>query len=356
VRRRAPALLAAPLIVGAAATASAHEVDTDRLWLRPDLARSELKGQITFNPHYTREDPAPGSPAPPPTAAADVVALLERALTLAIDGRPCRTRYEVRELWSPGAPSPGDVVTLRCPLPASATRFSVRAELPVDPLIVAVEVEGAEAQPLLLRAGTSSPEYSLGRAKPPPPSAGAQAWRYFVLGIEHIVPRGLDHVSFVVSLVLGERSDYRRLLIRLTAFTLAHTLTLALAAAGVFRVPAGVVEPLIALSIAVVALDNLRTGERTHARSSVVFGFGLLHGLGFAGALSEIGITRGAFLVSLLSFNLGVEISQLLVVAVALVVLAWLRRRKGLDDLAVRVGSLAIAAVALWWTAERVLG
>jgi hypothetical protein len=358
VRRSAPALLVAPLVVGTFALASAHEPDTDRLWLRPDVARTELRGQLTLNPHYTREDPEPGSAsAPPATAAGDLLALLDRALVLAIDGRRCQPQYGIRELWMPGAPSSGDIVTLRCALPPGAEHFSVKVTLPIDPLIVAVQGGGGVDQQLLVRAGSPSPELSLGRSEAAAPAALGHAWRYLVLGVEHIVPRGLDHVLFVVSLVLGARARLRPLLFQLSAFTVAHTVTLALGSVGWVNLPARVVEPLIALSIAIVALDSFRSFRADgvgHARSWVVFGFGLLHGLGFASALSETGV-GSAFAVSLLSFNLGVELGQLIVVIAAAALLALLRRTKNLEEPAVRASLLAIAAVAVWWTIRAAL-
>lgn len=352
--RSTPALLAAAFVVGLPRVASAHDVETDRLWLHPNTQAAELRGQITVNPHYTRADPRPGDEAPlTPAASAAVLALLDRALIVEIDGSSCRPRYEIRELWSPGAPTSGDVVTLRCPLPPAATRLRVEAHLPIDPLIVALQSSSTQTQPVLIRAGAST-EFSLGSRSSEPASPGATAWRYLVLGVEHIVPRGLDHVLFVVSLVLGARSGIRRLLIQLTAFTFAHTVTLALGTLGWMRVPASVVEPLIAVSIAAVALDNLRTQDSSPARLWVIFAFGLLHGLGFAGALSETGISGGAFVVGLVSFNFGVELGQLVVVAAVLGALALLRRREAAEEPIVRVSSLAIAAVAAWWACERV--
>ncbi|HEV8269413.1 MAG TPA: HupE/UreJ family protein, partial [Thermoanaerobaculia bacterium] len=142
---------------------------------------------------------------------------------------------------------------------------------------------------------------------------------------------------------------------QVTAFTLAHTITLALSVYGVVSLPARIVEPLIALSIVCVAVENVFT-KKLHAwRPVVVFAFGLLHGLGFAGVLTEIGLPRSEFVPALLSFNAGVEGGQLTVILVAFLAFglpfrreAWYRRR------IVVPASVAIAAVGLFWSIQRV--
>ena len=187
-----------------------------------------------------------------------------------------------------------------------------------------------------------------------PPSRWKTVWLYLGLGYTHIIPRGLDHVLFVLGIfLLGV--GLRPVLWQVTAFTLAHTLTLALTVYGVVSLRSAVVEPLIALSIVYVAVENVFTA-RLHAwRPLVVFCFGLLHGMGFAGVLTEIGLPRSEFVPALLSFNLGVEGGQLTVILAASVAFglpfrgrAWYRSR------IVVPGSLAIAAVGLHWSVQRV--
>ncbi len=139
---------------------------------------------------------------------------------------------------------------------------------------------------------------------------------YIPVGFDHIVPLGLDHILFVLGLFfLSTRMG--ALLWQISAFTLAHTITLALAALGYVTIPGSIVEPLIALSIAYVAIENLFTDGLSRWRPVIIFGFGLLHGLGFASVLAEFGLPDGTFVPALIGFNIGVEIGQLGVIAVA---------------------------------------
>ncbi len=173
-------------------------------------------------------------------------------------------------------------------------------------------------------------------------------------GIEHIIPKGLDHILFVLgiffsSLILGS------LLWQVTAFTLAHTITLALAALGFVQIPGALVEPLIALSIVWVAVENCLFKQTNKWRPLIVFGFGLLHGLGFATVLSQYGLPKGNLVPSLLAFNIGVELGQLLVLFTA-AVMVWLIRSKSWYRQRVQIpASLMIALVGLFWFIERVL-
>lgn len=181
--------------------------------------------------------------------------------------------------------------------------------------------------------------------------AGPSAGGFLVLGFEHILA-GIDHVLFVVVLLLGAASikDAAKLL---TAFTAAHSVTLALSALDLVRVPAIVVEPLIALSIAYVAIENvLRT--RPQHRPAVVFGFGLMHGLGFAGALSFTNEPDWRLLLSLATFNFGVEIGQAVIVAVMSPLLLAARRLHRHRVLSQSACGL-IAAVGILWVVQRLL-
>lgn len=183
---------------------------------------------------------------------------------------------------------------------------------------------------------------------------------YTVIGIEHIL-LGVDHLLFVLALVMIVRGR-RMLLLTITAFTVAHSITLALATLGVVTVPGPPVEAMIALSIVFVAAEILRR-EQGHedlaARKPwiVAFAFGLLHGLGFAGALAEVGLPENAIPLALLFFNVGVEIGQLLFVVVLLAGAALVRRLVGgplLRPLAVTVPAYAIGTVASYWVVERI--
>lgn len=172
-------------------------------------------------------------------------------------------------------------------------------------------------------------------------------------GIEHIVPKGLDHILFVLGLFFSSLVLVS-LLWQVSAFTLAHTITLALAALSIVQVPGDIVEPLIALSIVWIAVENIVFTETNKWRPFIVFGFGLLHGLGFAAVLSDYGLPEGSLVPSLLAFNIGVELGQLLVLVIA-AALVWFVRNKSWYRQRIQIpASLLIALVGLFWFIERV--
>lgn len=206
-----------------------------------------------------------------------------------------------------------------------------------------------------LGPGEESVPYEIGKS---PEGSGAShggVFRYLILGFEHILPEGLDHVLFVVGLFLLS-TKLRPLLWQITAFTIAHSVTLALAIYGIVDLPSHIVEPLIALSIAYVAIENLVTAELKPWRPVVVFLFGLLHGMGFAGVLRELGLPRQDFVSALVLFNVGVELGQLAVIALAFLAVGWLRNRKWYRKAVVIPASAAIALTGLYWAVTRVLG
>jgi hypothetical protein len=187
-------------------------------------------------------------------------------------------------------------------------------------------------------------------------SAMEVAEQYTMLGFTHILPKGLDHILFVLGLYLLS-TRWKPLLVQVTSFTVAHSITLGLSIYGVFSLPPSIVEPLIALSIAYVAIENMLTSELHAWRPFVVFGFGLLHGMGFAGVLQEIGMPRSEFLTALVTFNIGVELGQLSVITLAFLLTGiWFRGKKWYRQGFVVPASMAIAATGLYWTVERVWG
>ncbi|MEM9387646.1 MAG: HupE/UreJ family protein [Pseudomonadota bacterium] len=190
-------------------------------------------------------------------------------------------------------------------------------------------------------------------------SAASTFLLYVSIGVQHILPGGLDHILFVLALFLTS-TRLRALLVQITTFTVAHTATLGLAAAGVISPSASIVEPLIAASIAFVALENLFVSDMPRWRPVIVFAFGLLHGLGFAGFFGELGLPANQFWSGLVGFNVGVEVGQLSVVLLAfLLVSAWRRMdRSPQAEMRYRrrvvlPGSLAIGFIGLWWAIER---
>lgn len=192
-------------------------------------------------------------------------------------------------------------------------------------------------------------------------SIASTAALYVSIGVRHIVPGGLDHILFVLAIFLAS-IRFRALLIQVSAFTIAHTVTLALAASGVITPSAAVVEPLIAVTIGFVAIENLFFKDMTKWRPAVVFGFGLIHGLGFAGFFGELGLPPGQFWSALISFNVGVELGQLAVIVVAAMLGLGLRR--ALNDptgarqyrrYVVLPGSALIGLTGFWWAVERII-
>lgn len=186
------------------------------------------------------------------------------------------------------------------------------------------------------------------------------AGHFLKIGIGHILPGGTDHILFVLALFLAS-ANFRALVLQISVFTVAHTATLGLTAAGVIEPPASIVEPLIALSIAFVAIENLFFRSISRWRYGIVFGFGLFHGMGFAGFVREIGLPTEQFWPSLIGFNIGVEIGQLSVVLVAFVASLAMRRFVLQSDgdyqtLIVRPFSLLIAIVGGWWFISRSVG
>ena len=185
---------------------------------------------------------------------------------------------------------------------------------------------------------------------------------YVKIGVGHILPDGADHILFVIAVFLAS-PRIKALIWQISAFTVAHTVTLGLAAVGIITPSSAVVEPLIAFTIAFVAVENLIFKDMSAWRPVVVFGFGLVHGLGFAGFFGELGLPRGQFWSALIGFNVGVEIGQLSVIAAA-AVLGYAARRAlqdpagtaGYRNWIVRPGSALIALTGLWWGIARLSG
>jgi hydrogenase/urease accessory protein HupE len=181
----------------------------------------------------------------------------------------------------------------------------------------------------------------------------ASASLYLRLGYQHILPLGLDHILFVVSLFLLS-PNLKTMLWQSLAFTIAHSVTLGLATYQIITVPASIVEPLIALSIACVALENVFSNRLRSSRIVIVFLFGLVHGLGFAGALGDLGLPRNTYLVSLILFNVGVELGQLTIIFLAFFLVGkWFGQKPWYRKMIVTPLSLLIAGIALWWFIQR---
>ena len=163
----------------------------------------------------------------------------------------------------------------------------------------------------------------------------------------------MDHILFVLGLFFLS-TRLRPLIWQVSAFTLAHTVTLALGALGWVNVPGSIVEPLIAASIVYVAIENIFTSGLNRWRPVVIFGFGLLHGLGFASVLGDFGLPEGQFIPALIGFNIGVEFGQLAVIAMAFVLVFWAMKQDWYRSRIAVPASCVIAAVGAYWFVERV--
>jgi hypothetical protein len=237
-------------------------------------------------------------------------------------------------------------------VPTGAQTFQIAYGLIEDPYPLTIAPPTGEPITRWLMALELSETFAI--ALPRPMSRAQVSGQYLTLGFTHILPRGLDHILFVLGLFLLS-PRLKPLLMQVTAFTVAHTITLGLTIYGVFSMPSTIVEPLIALSIAYVAVENLVTTELKPWRVVLVFAFGLLHGMGFAGVLAELGLPRSEFLTAVVTFNMGVEAGQLTVISLAfagvvgVVQKEWYRRRVAMPL------SILIAAVGLFWTVERLM-
>ena len=179
-------------------------------------------------------------------------------------------------------------------------------------------------------------------------------WKYTLIGIQHIIPLGFDHILFITC-VFFLSPNLKNVILQASMFTLAHSITLGLAMYGIIKPPANIIEPLIAISIVFLAVENILSDKVKPWRLVMVFLFGMVHGMGFAGALSQLGMPRYAFATALISFNVGVEIGQLCIILFLYFFIStpfskmpWYRKR-----IVIPV-SVVIALVASYWTIQRI--
>ncbi len=265
------------------------------------------------------------------------------------------------ETKSVSVPSVGDIelprtsiITLTAKIPPTAKDFTWSWNEYLGSSVLRVKAENSD-KPIF--AGM----VNAGEFSKPIPLEGvviAGGFEVFTLYIEqgfiHIVPKGVDHILFVVGLFLLS-TKLSSLFWQISSFTIAHTLTLGLAMAGIISAPSSLVEPLIALSIVFVAVENVMTSNLSRWRPFVVFLFGLLHGLGFASVLNDIGLQPGNFIYGLLGFNIGVEIGQLTVILICFLLVGfWFSRKTYYRRYITNPASIAIAAMGGFWFVERV--
>ena len=248
----------------------------------------------------------------------------------------------------------GLTVQLSGVVPAGATEavfFASRSFADVH-LTIVDEARDLRVRSILERGARSDPFDLISSVAAP--SRIQVMGQYLRLGFVHIVPEGLDHILFVLGLVLLS-TQLRPLVWQVTAFSIAHAVTLTLATFGVFSLPATIVEPLIALSIVYVAIENMLTNQLNRWRPVIIFLFGLLHGLGFAGALAKLELPQGERVLGLVTFNVGIEAGQLAVIVAALGSFGWFRAQPWYRTRLVIPVSAAIAATGIVWAANRIL-
>ena len=281
-------------------------------------------------------------------------AVFRQRVHIRFDGVEVQPSFEVSVTPAPDSLS-ASAATIRLtgPLPTAAANVTWQYGWTFSSYSLSVAAaNGAAPDPVWLEGDESSPAFALDRIAPPP-SRLTIARRYLALGFTHILPLGFDHVLFVLGLYLLSRKT-SALLWQVSAFTVAHSITLGLSMYGVLAVPSRIVEPLIAVSIAYVAIENVVLSELRSWRVALVFAFGLLHGLGFAGALKELGLPRSEFVTALVTFNAGVEAGQLAVIAAASAVVGWhIRHQHWYRSRVVVPASVLIACTALYWTLQR---
>lgn len=238
-------------------------------------------------------------------------------------------------------------------IPPHAKTFTWRYSRAYSTYALTLTNEGQSAARQWIEGDAMSQPFVLSRAVVPPTRVETIR-QYLALGFTHILPEGLDHILFVLGMFLLT-ARVRDVLAQVTAFTLAHSITLGLTMYGAVSVSPRIVEPAIALSIAYIAIENVMTTKIKMWRVAIVFCFGLLHGMGFAGVLKELGLPRTQFFPALVSFNIGVEAAQLTLIAVMFVTFAyWWQAKSWYRPRVVVPVSVAIAAVGLLWTFQRV--
>ena len=280
---------------------------------------------------------------------------LERA-AVSFDGRPAASAFEYTpsSAFNDYAQAPSKI-RLAGVVPVGASNFTFTYGLALGTYALNARIGDGPVQTQWVVGGAPSAAVSLS-APLPPPTRAEIGWQYFVLGFTHILPHGFDHVLFVVGIFLLT-SKWKSIVAQVSTFTIAHSITLALTMYGIVSLPAKVVEPMIALSIAYVAIENLVVSELKPWRLALVFSFGLLHGMGFAGVLRDLGLPRPAFLTALVTFNVGVEAGQLTVIAIAFAACAYWQQRDRVSyrRFIVVPASFAIALVGVFWTVQRAL-
>ena len=238
-------------------------------------------------------------------------------------------------------------------LPAQAHTISIRLPYVLGDTVHLLELPEGNSHDEPVSAGDYSSKVPIALQIPGKWDKLIAVGRYITVGFHHIIPEGTDHILFVLGLFLFS-ARLPPLLWQVSAFTVAHSITLGLALYGVVRLPSAITEPLIAASIVFVAVENIFIKDLKPWRYAVVFCFGLIHGLGFASAFANVGLPRQNFLIGLVGFNIGVECGQLAVITGAFLAVGWFRHKPWYRRVIVIPASSLIALIALYWTIQRI--
>jgi len=343
-------------------TASAHEIGTTRVSVifpqdrtyDIEIATDAVALMDKLEATIGRPSPADTRPATLQPLLAGFDATFRQRVKVAFDAsevHPAMT-YAVTP---PADPTSATVATIRLTgqIPAGAHDFTWTYSWTFASYAMTIRRTASENPATQWLEGDQRSAPFLLASPAAPVTRLATAWRYLTLGFTHILPNGLDHMLFVLGIfLLSGRA--RSVLFQVSAFTVAHSITLGLSMYGVVTVSPRIVEPLIAVSIAYVALENVFLSELKSWRVALVFCFGLLHGMGFAGALRELGLPRSEFVTALVTFNVGVEAGQLAVIGAAFLLVGWhYANRTWYRSRIVVPASSLIACTAVYWTIQR---
>ena len=373
-------LVLAAVIVVASGMAEAHSMKQVRSEISAGKGSWEASVWLEAWALYPEDGPKvpPGTPGDPKTAGLDWVAKLDAAdhavmrkvaaeflsetFVLTLDGKRLEGEYSFPE-YADGLPKLKENDAGN-----ALVRIDLRGKFPeqtAGPLALAWQDD--EDEPLALEVKV--PQVKLLRLAPRekpvelmkitaagPVAAGTESSlvTWIVAGFKHILPLGLDHICFILGLFFLQ-PKWKPLLWQTSAFTIAHSITLAMVVLGLFTVPSSVVEPMIALSIAYVGIENLWVKELKPWRVALVFGLGLLHGMGFASVMKELELPQGQVIQPLVGFNLGVELGQMTVLASAFAATVWFLKKPEFTVIR-KVASGLIGAVGLYWTWQRLRG
>jgi hydrogenase/urease accessory protein HupE len=357
-----PMLYAVMVMLVCGATLRAHEIGTTHVTVRFQEGRTYNVEVVTEAAALVEKlEASAGSPSPADTRPARLQSRLARfdeqfrqRVKIGFDASDVRP--DIAYSVAPGIDVvSGAIATIRLTgqVPENARDFTWTYAWTFASYAMTVRSAASEKPATeWLEGGQRSAPFAV-MSPAPPVDRLRTARRYLTLGFTHIVPNGLDHMLFVLGIYLLS-GRLRSVLWQVSAFTVAHSITLGLSLYGIVAVSPRIVEPMIALSIAYVAIENVFLSELKSWRIALVFAFGLLHGMGFAGALRELALPRSEFLTALLTFNIGVEAGQLTVIAAALLLVGWqCSNRVWYRSRIVVPVSALIACRAVYWTIEQ---